>query len=224
MDGTRMFRDRVEAGRRLGEALARRRLAAPAVLGIPRGGVVVSAEVACRLGAEHGVVVARKIGSPGQPELAVGATTASGATFINAQIAASVGVSDEWISDEIARQSAVARRYEERFGGRPVALTGRDVIVVDDGVATGATAIAAIRAVRAAGARSIVFAAPVGSPRTLQWLEREVDQTVCLIEDPTFFAVGQFYADFHPVEDEEVDAVIAALAPRAETHEPIAPA
>jgi predicted phosphoribosyltransferase len=115
----------------------------------------------------------------------------------------------------VERQAARARLYEEQFDGhrRPV-LAGRNVIVVDDGVATGATAIAAIRSVRSEGARTVIFAVPVGPPHTLERLKQEADEVVCLIEEPMFFAVGQFYADFGQVEDEEVRAVIDRLATR----------
>jgi predicted phosphoribosyltransferase len=209
------FRNRQEAGRRLADALAIRAIDRPVVLGIPRGGVIVSAEVAERLGVEHGVVVARKLGAPGNPELAIGATTASGVTWVDSDIADMVRVSESWLNKEVERQSTRARQYEEQFNGhsRPE-LAGRNVIVVDDGVATGATAVAAIRSIRSDGARMVVFAVPVGPPHTLQRLKREADEVVCLIEEPMFFAVGQFYADFAQVEDEQVRAAIDRVAGR----------
>jgi predicted phosphoribosyltransferase len=215
MDRFRAFRNRQDAGRRLAGVLAMLAVEHPIVLGIPRGGVIVSAEVAETLEAEHGVVVARKLGAPGNAELAIGATTASGVTYIDNDIAGMVGMSNTWLDQEVERQSARARQYEEQFNGhaRPQ-LAGRDVFVVDDGVATGSTAIAAIRSVRSSGARKVIFAVPVGPPHTLERLKQEADEVVCLIDEPMFFAVGQFYADFGQVEDEEVRAVIDRLAAR----------
>lgn len=202
---SRRFRDRVDAGAQLAVALQALKLEHPVVLGIPRGGVVVSDRVARDLGAEHGVIVARKLGAPWQPELAIGAVSASGVTYIDPVISAEAGVSDEYLRDEVAAKTEAARRYEEVFDGRRrPPLAGREVVVVDDGLATGSTAIAAVRSVRAEGAKRVILAVPVGPPSTVRVLRREADDVVCLVEEPSFFAVGQFYSDFAPVEDEEV--------------------
>lgn len=210
----RRFRDRVDAGSRLAAALADLALERPVVLGIPRGGVVVSAEVSRVLDADHGVIVARKLGAPWQPELAIGAVSASGVTYLDPDIAQRAGVNDEYLRREVEAQTAAARRYEDVFDGRRRPdLAGRDVIVVDDGLATGATAIAAARAVRAAGARRVVLAVPVGPPTTVHRLRAEADEVVCLIEDESFFAVGQFYDDFTQVEDEEVRRLMERTKP-----------
>lgn len=204
-----MFRDRVDAGERLAEALAGLEIARPVVLGIPRGGVVVADVVARRLGGEEGVVVARKLGAPRQPELAIGAVTAGGGTYIDRSIASMSGADDEYLAMERQRQMAEARRREAAFDGeRNPQVSRRTVIVVDDGVATGATAIAAIRSVQRQGARRVVFAVPVGPSHTIDQLRHEADVVVCLSSEPDFYAVGQFYDDFRPVGDAEVTAIL----------------
>ncbi|HUZ00630.1 MAG TPA: phosphoribosyltransferase family protein [Thermomicrobiaceae bacterium] len=207
------FRDRRAAGVQLARLLAGHRFVRPVVLGIPRGGVLVSIEVARALGADHGVVVARKLGAPGQSELAIGAVTADGSAFVDRALATLTGADEHYLAAEQARQIAEARRREDYLDGRRrPSLRGRDVIVVDDGVATGATAIAALRSVRAQGAARVVFTVPVGPSHTLAALREEADEVICLWEEPEFFAVGQFYQDFEPVEDGEVRAILEAGA------------
>ncbi|MCS7295001.1 MAG: phosphoribosyltransferase family protein [Chloroflexota bacterium] len=201
----RPFADRLDAGRRLAEALAGRAWERPLVLGIPRGGVVVAAEVARRLGAELGVVVARKLRTPGQPELAMGAVAANGATFLEPDVISSLRIPAEAIERERTLQMEDARRREALYGGSALGrCQGRDVIMVDDGVATGSTMKVAVRAVKEAGARSVTVAVPVGPPSTIKELRAEADDVVCLIIDPMFMAVGAYYADFSPTSDEEV--------------------
>ncbi len=205
----RPFLDRVDAGRRLAEALAGRRWERPLVLGIPRGGVVVAAEVARRLGGELGVVVARKLRTPGQPELAMGAVAANGATFLEADVIRSLAIPPEAIERERAVQIEDARRREALYGGSALdRCTGRDVIIVDDGVATGSTMKVAVRAVKEAGARTVTVAVPVGPPSTIEELRAEADDVVCLVVDPLFMAVGAYYTDFSPTSDDEVLALL----------------
>lgn len=204
-----IFRNRADAAEQLAQALLPEAIERPVVLGIPRGGVVISDILARRLSAEHGVVVARKLGAPTQPELAIGAVTARGATYIDPSIASMSGADDEYIDRERQRQMAEAARREEAFdGARNPSVAGRNVIVVDDGVATGATAIAAIRSVKAQGARKVIFAIPVGPSRTVDQLRNEADQVVCLNAESEFYAVGQFYDDFRPVEDADVETLL----------------
>lgn len=210
----RRFRNRTDAGAQLAVALGSLALDRPVVLGIPRGGVVVSDQVARALGADHGVIVARKLGAPWQPELAVGAVSATGVIYIDPDTASVPGVTDAYLRDEVAAKTELARRYEAQFDGRRrPPLFGREVVVVDDGLATGATAIAAVRAVKAEGAKRVVLAVPVGPPPTVQALRREADDVVCLVEDASFFAVGQFYREFAPVDDEEVRRLMNLDAP-----------
>ena len=177
--------------------------------------MVVSSVVARELNADHGVVVARKLGAPTQPELAIGAVTASGGTYIDRSIAAMSGADEQYVSIERERQMAEARRREAAFDGDSNPdVAGRNVIVVDDGVATGATAIAAIRSVKAQGAKHVVFAIPVGPSHTVAQLMAEADDVVCLNVEPEFYAVGQFYDDFRPVLDDEVAALLREASQR----------
>ena len=207
-----LFTDRIEAGERLAEVLVARRYEHPVVLGIPRGGVVVAAEVARALGADLGVVVARKLRAPGQPELAIGAVAARGAAWVDARLASLTGADDAYLEAEIERQSEEAQRREERFDGSDKPhLLDRTVIIVDDGIATGSTAVAAIRAMKSAGAAEVVLAVPVASPSAIERLSHEADEIVCLVEDPDFFAVGQFYVDFRQVDDDDVVYLLSAL-------------
>jgi len=200
-----MFRDRIDAGEELAAVVKERHFETPVVLGIPRGGVPVAAVVARAINSELGVVVARKLGAPGNPELAIGATTESGASYINAAVATAAGASEQYLEAEKEKQIREARRREELFDGRRrPAAKGRTVIIVDDGVATGATAIAAVRAMKAEGAERVVLAIPVGPPEMLDLLREEADEVICLCEEEDFWAVGQFYVNFDPVSDEEV--------------------
>jgi predicted phosphoribosyltransferase len=209
------FQDRVEAGERLAREIEKAILSAPIVLGIPRGGVAVAAPIARALGADLGVLVARKIGAPGRSELGIGATTAGGVTVIDERLARAVGADEDYLRAEIAREIEEARRRERAFDGRHrTPLTGHDVILVDDGIATGVTIVAAARAARAAGARRVLVAVPVASPRALDRLSREVDGIACLVRDDTFEAVGAYYEDFHQVEDDEVRAILDSFTAR----------
>lgn len=204
-----MFRDRVDAGERLAQVLLKRLIERPLVLGVPRGGVVVADVVARRLQADEGVVVARKLGAPEQPELAIGAVTASGGTYVDRSIASMSGADEQYLALERQRQMNEARRREEAFGAASrLDVAGRNVIVIDDGVATGATAIAAIRSVKGKGASKVIFAVPVGPSHTVGQLRQEADEVVCLSIEPEFYAVGQFYDDFRPVGDEEVISIL----------------
>ena len=215
-----VFADRAEAGRLLAERLLRLGLEEPVVLALPRGGVPVGFAVAAALGAPLDLVLVRKIGAPDQPELAVGAVVDGSRpeTVLNRDVVRQLGVSQHWIETETARQlDEIERRRRLYFGGRARApVEGRTAIVVDDGIATGATMQAALHATRRARPKTLVLAVPVAPPDTLERLRRDCDQIVCLAAPRSFMAVGSFYADFTQVEDEEVRELLRrALPPEA---------
>lgn len=207
------FRDRQEAGEQLAEAVAGVVTEPAVVLAVPRGGVLVAVPVARRLGAPLDVVVPKKLGAPGNPELGLGAV-APGIRVLDEMLIARLGVSTDYLEAEIAREEAeIVRRTEVYRAGRPALdLAGRTAVVVDDGVATGGTALAALGWARRAGAARVVFAAPVGPASTAAALAEAADDIVLLHTPEPFFAVGQWYEQFDQVTDEEVVAALAAVA------------
>ncbi len=213
------YADREEAGRRLAErfvALGEREAlrARGVVLGIPRGGVPVAATVARALGLALDVLVAHKLGAPGQPELAIGAVAADGTVLVEPWARELVGDDEVYLrraaDDEIAR----ARRRESalRRGRPPVELRGRTAILVDDGIATGATMHVAVLAARAAGAAKVIVASPVGAAESVARLRSVADEVVVLATPEPFFAVGEFYVRFDQVDDDEVASLLTAGA------------
>ncbi|MCV7195776.1 phosphoribosyl transferase [Mycobacterium angelicum] len=210
---TRRFRDRREAGRVLAEDLAPYRgKQGLLVLGLARGGVPVGWEVAAALHADLDVFLVRKLGVPQWPELAMGALASGGRVVMNENVMSSLQITDEQVRAVIERETAELSRRERAYrGGRPVAESrGKCVILVDDGIATGASMLAAVRAVRAAGPRWIVVAVPVGPETACRELAAEADDVVCATMPPSFEAVGQVYDDFHQVSDDEVRGFLAA--------------
>jgi putative phosphoribosyl transferase len=217
----RVYATREEAGRMLARRLGSYRQPNVVVLGIPRGGLPVAREVADALGAPLDVIVVRKLGAPGQPELGIGAVVDGDhpRAIFNQDIIEHLGVEDEYIKAEIGRQLKEVHRRETAYrGGRPkVPLAGKTVIVVDDGIATGSSVRAALRGVRRQKPDRLVLAVPVAPAESLEALRSEADEIVCLETPDDFFAVGQFYRDFHQVSDDEVRTILRAEQP-AETH------
>lgn len=206
------YLDRVDAGARLAKELERYRGGRAVVLGIPRGGVPVAAEVARHLGAELDVIVARKLGAPGHEEFAIGAVTADGERFLNDDAIRGLGITEDYLSLITGRETAEARRREQRFRGarRPLDLRGKIVILVDDGLATGATMRAAARAVRARAPGRLVVAVPVGTVESVAALAEEADEVVCPAQPEPFIAIGLHYANFAQVDDAEVIEILRA--------------
>jgi len=207
-----IFADRRDAGERLAQAL--RHLASNAVvLAIPRGGVIVGDVVARERSVPLDVVVPRKVGAPGNPELAIGAV-APGIRVLDARMIRALGVSERYLEREIAAQEAeIERRQHAYRGGRPPQpVSGRVAVIVDDGVATGSTAVAALRWARQQDAERVVLAVPVAPPQTIERLRAEADEVVALETPQPFLAVGEWYRDFDQTTDEQVVSALARSA------------
>jgi len=201
------FQDRSQAGKLLAQELSYLEGKEDViVLGIPRGGIVVAAEVAKALGAPLDVYITRKIGAPYNPELAIGAVASSGDVLLDEGLMNSLGVPPDYVGEETERQrKEIERRLARYRGDRPaLELEGKTVILVDDGVATGATILVTIRALKKQKPKELILAIPVGPPDTVARLEREVDRLVCLFTPELFWAIGAFYAVFDQTPDEEV--------------------
>lgn len=203
-----MFANRVDAGRRLAAAVLKYRAENPVVLALPRGGLPVGYEVAKALGAPLDIIVVRKLGAPLQPELGIGALVDGDEpqSVLNEEIIRELAVPREYLMREVEAELKEIHRRQDlyRRGHPPIAYVGRTVIVVDDGIATGGSIEAALRAVKRVGAARVVLAVPVAPPETLEKLRGEVDDLICLDAPAGFFAIGQFYSDFAQTSDQEV--------------------
>src|SRR5881392_263757 len=211
----RVFENRAEAGRELAEKLDKYSGREDViVLGLPRGGVPVAYEVAKRLRAPLDVFIVRKLGVPGFEELAAGAIASGGVRVLNEDVIRSIPYAEEAIEAVTAKETAELERREHIYReGRPAPeLRDRTVILVDDGLATGATMRAAVKALRQRGAAKIVVAVPVGPPDTCREIEQEADETICLSTPPFFQAVGQYYEDFSQTSDEDVRELLSQAA------------
>ena len=209
MDDRTRFTDRATAGELLGETLRERGVEADLVLAVPRGGLPVGRAVADALDAPLDVVVAKKVGAPGNPEYALGAVADDGTVWRNEAALAS-GRDEAYFERRRAAAEETARRTAERYraGGPPPDVAGKRVVVVDDGVATGSTTMACLRTLRRRGPARLVLAVPVGPPETVRELSAVADETVCLLTPTDFGAVGSFYDRFDQVSDDEAIAFL----------------
>lgn len=205
-----LFRDRVEAGKKLGAALKNLKESDVIVLGIPRGGVVVANEVAEALGAPLDVIVTRKISPPGEPEFALGAVTQEGEVIVDRQAAESLGAGRDYLDAEIARKREEVRERTLKFrGDEPFpSLEGKVVIVVDDGIATGSSIGAAVLSLKKRKPKGVVVAVPVAPADAVETLSDDGNRVVCLETPGPFFSIGEFYGDFGQVDDEEVRQIL----------------
>lgn len=205
-----VFADRRHGGRRLAGLLSHLAAERPVVVALPRGGVPVAVEVAKALDAPLEVMVVRKLGAPGEPELGVGAIAEDGTAVVDGDMTRRLGISDEEVGRVVEREQHELRRRVQRFrqGRAPLDLAGRTVIVVDDGLATGLTDLAAVRAVRRAGAARVIVAVPVGSREGVARLRPVVDEIRCHTIPHELQGVGRWYEDFAQVSDEEVLALL----------------
>ena len=214
------FKDRRDAGRQLAAKLLGYRDQHPLVLGLPRGGVPVAYEVARALDAPLDIIVVRKLGAPGQPELGIGAVVDGDhpESVLNEDVMSILHVSDAYVQREVALELQEIRRRQERYrGGRaPVPIADRTVILVDDGIATGGSVRAALRGLRRSAPRCLILAVPVAPPETIAALRDEADTVVCLSTPLAFHAVGQFYDDFTQTSDDEVMRLLGAARQRGD--------
>jgi len=210
-----MFRNREDAAHQLAKNLEGRALRDPLVLAIPRGGVVTGAVLAQDLGADLDVVLSRKLRAPGNPEFAIGAISEKGQIYLNPDLGDMGDLIEEYLAQEKAYQlGEIARRKRLFRVARPATpVSGRSVIVTDDGIATGSTMIAALQGLRGEGAHEVIVAVPVAPPSRLAEVRRWCDDAVCLKSPENFFAIGQFYRDFGQVEDEQVVDLLRQFAP-----------
>lgn len=207
----RTFENRHEAGRVLAQDLTRYRGPDTIVLGLARGGVPVGWEVARELGAPLEVFLVRKLGVPQWPELAMGAIASGGGVVLNERLISNLQIGDADLRRVIDRETVELRRREQAYRGErpPPAISGKTVVLVDDGIATGASMLAAVRAVRAVEPAAVVVGVPVGPPSACHELRGEADAVVCALMPAAFEAVGQVFADFHQVTDDEVRDLLA---------------
>ncbi|MGE3805125.1 MAG: phosphoribosyltransferase [Gemmataceae bacterium] len=210
-----MFRDRRDAAQQLAARLKGQPLRDPLVLGIPRGGVVLADGIAAEIGADVDVVLSRKLRAPGQPELALGAVAEDGRLFLNFPEEDMDDRLRDYLDDERAYQMGeIARRQKYYRSVRPPApLADRSIIVSDDGIATGATMMAALRVLREHQPHEVIVAVPVAPPTRLKQVARHASEVICLISPEDFLAIGQFYENFEAVRDEEVVALLRQYAP-----------
>ena len=201
-----MFENRIEAGQRLGEVLKKMNITEGIVLAIPRGGVVTGAQICRMLGYRLDIIIPQKVGLPYQPEVALGAVTEDGTAIYNQNLLKRFHITEQDLEPTVQNIIRDIKRRMTVYRGtdKSLNLRKKNVILVDDGIATGATIIAALKSLKNSGCKSITLAVPVAPPAMLERLQKEVNHLVCLLAEEPFYAVGQFYRDFDQVSDEEV--------------------
>lgn len=215
--GSARFDDRRDAGRRLGAVLLPLAAQRPVVIALPRGGVPVGCEVAGALGAPLEILAVRKVGAPHNPEYGIGAIAEDGTHVFDTEALAVLGINSDVLDAIVARETAeLGRRVTAYRAGRPLtSVAGRTVIVVDDGVATGVTDTAALRALRRMRPGRLILAVPVCAPDSAARLREEAEEVICLVEPPRLYGVGQWYRDFSQVSDEDVIAALRTIGSAA---------
>ncbi|HYB03959.1 MAG TPA: phosphoribosyltransferase [Nitrososphaerales archaeon] len=211
-----MFRDRKEVGQLLADRIRKLNIKNPIVLAIPRGGVPVAREIALAIRAPLDLVITRKIGFPGEPEYAIGAVTQEGHIIVDHQTVSRMGVTEKYLKEEAERQTKEIQSRMERYRGETSYpdLKGKDVIIVDDGIATGNTILAAIESVRRKNPASIILAIGVAPPDAIRKLTKSVDSVICLDTPEPFFSIGEFYVSFEQVDDDEVQRILTEVNSR----------
>lgn len=215
-----MFRNREDAAYQLAELLTEQSWRDPLVLGIPRGGVVIGAILAQELDAELDVVLSRKLRAPGNPELALGAIGENGEVFLQENMKVNADWMQEYVNEERSHQAVEIERRRRLFrqGRPPAKLAGRSVIITDDGIATGSTMIAALHVARTQEPAELIVAVPVGAPDRLALIRSLCDDLFCVHTAPDLYAIGQFYGDFHQIEDDEVVALLRSHQLQGDNH------
>ncbi len=205
-----MFKDRIDAGQRLAQALQDYPYEKGIVIAVPRGGIVVGAQIAEVLQLPLDIIIPKKLGAPHQPEVAIGAVTQDGTVMLNNFLMERLDLTQEDLTEIIKESIAEIKRRMVAYRGKEdlYNLAGREVILVDDGIATGATIIAALKSIKNSGCKSITLAIPVAAPDAVETLKNEVDRLVCLCSQEPFYAVGQFYQNFKQTDDDEVLALL----------------
>ncbi|MDE1875418.1 MAG: phosphoribosyltransferase [Thaumarchaeota archaeon] len=205
-----IFKDRIDAARKLAEKLSWLKKENPIILAIPRGGVVTGDMISSMLGCNLDIIVSRKVGSPENPELAIGAVLHDGSYFPNVEITRMLNVPESFIEDEIARQrTEIERRLMKFRGSKEYDLSGKTVVLVDDGIATGATMFVAAMWIRKQKPRKLIIAVPVGPKETIDKLDQIADEVIVLQSPYSFSAVGEFYEEFDQVSDEKVQEIMS---------------
>lgn len=205
-----MFQNRFDAGQQLAEALKKLNINNGFVISIPRGGVVVGSIVAQQLNVPMDIIIPKKVGAPHNPEIAVGAITENGTVIYNEELLKRLGLKEETLKYSIECIIQEIKRRMITYRGTDAApdLSNKHVIMIDDGIATGSTILAALRSIKKYGCQKITLAVPVAPPDTVKRLKQEVDNLICLISEEPFYAVSQFYKTFKQISDEEVIALL----------------